>query len=134
MNEYTINTFRAHYYTFILAEELQSFDSKLVMASFDIESILTSIPLQKTIDLCVENLFKDRVHVNNLSKVSFLWLLTRTKPESLILFDKEFYKQHYRVAMGSPSEPTLANIFLCYHEKNWLQNCPFEFKTVIYRR
>lgn len=71
-NEYTINTFIIHYYTFILAEELRSFDSKLVMAIFDIESILTSIPLQEITDLCVENLFKDRVHVDNSSKVSFL--------------------------------------------------------------
>ena len=36
--------------------------------------------------------------------------------------------------MGSPLEPTLANVFLCYHEKIWLQNCPSEFKPVIYRR
>ena len=36
--------------------------------------------------------------------------------------------------MGSPLGPTLANVFLCYHEKIWLQNCPSEFKPVIYRR
>ena len=35
--------------------------------------------------------------------------------------------------MGSPLGPTLANVFLCYHEKIWLQNCPSEFKPVIYR-
>ena len=38
------------------------------------------------------------------------------------------------VAMGSPSGPTLANIFLCFHEQIWLDNCPVEFKPVIYRR
>ena len=54
--------------------------------------------------------------------------------ESLILCDQEFYKQHDKVAMGSSLGPTLAKIFLCYHEKNWLQNCPSEIKTVIYRR
>ena len=36
--------------------------------------------------------------------------------------------------MGSPLGPALANGFLCYHEKIWLQNFPFEFKPVIYRR
>ena len=36
--------------------------------------------------------------------------------------------------MGSPLGPTLVNVFLCYHEKIWLQNCPSEFKPVIYRR
>ena len=54
--------------------------------------------------------------------------------ESLILFDQEFYKQHDGVAMGCLLGPTLANVFLCYHEKIWLQNCPSEFKPVIYRR
>ena len=51
--------------------------------------------------------------------------------ESLILFDQEFYKQHDGVAMGSPLGPTLANVFLCYHEKIWLQNCPSEFKIAL---
>ena len=85
-NEYTIKD------SFTFAEELQSFDSKLVMASFDVESLFTNIPLQETFDLCVENLFKDRTRVDNLSKDSFRELLTRTMSGSLILFDQEFYK------------------------------------------
>ena len=36
--------------------------------------------------------------------------------------------------MSSPLGPTLANVFLCYHENIWLQNCSSEFKPVIYRR
>ena len=36
--------------------------------------------------------------------------------------------------MGSPLGPTLANVFLCYHLKIWLQNCPSKFKPVIYKR
>ena len=104
------------------------------MASFDIESLFTNIPLQETIDLCVENLFQDRTHVDNLSKDSFRALLTRTMSESLIVFDQQFYKQHDGVEMGTSFEPTLANVFLCYHENIWLQNCPSEFKPVIYRR
>ena len=64
-NEYTVKD------SFTFGLELQSFDSILVMISFDIESLFTNIPLQETIDLCVENLFKDRTHVDNLSKDSF---------------------------------------------------------------
>ena len=60
--EYTIKD------SFTFAEELQSFDSKLVMASSDIESFFTNIPLQETIDLCVEDLFQDRTDVDNLPK------------------------------------------------------------------
>ena len=115
-----------------ICEELQSFDSKLVVASFGTRSLFTDITLQETIDLCAENLFKDKTHVDNLSKDSFRELLTRTMSESLTLFDQEFYKQHDGVAMGFPLGPTLANVFLCYHEKIWLQNCPSKFKLVIY--
>ena len=110
-NEYTIRN------SFTFAEELQSFDSKLVMARFYIQSLFTNIPLQETIDLCVENLFKDRTHVDNLSKDCFREFLTSIMSEPLILFDQELYKQHDGVAVGSPLGPALANVFLCYHEK-----------------
>jgi len=36
--------------------------------------------------------------------------------------------------MGSPIGPSYANAFLCYHEKNWLHNCPSEFKPLFYKR
>ena len=36
--------------------------------------------------------------------------------------------------MGSPLGPSLANAFLSYHEKNWLNSCPQGFKPVFYRR
>ena len=67
--------------SFAFAEELQSFDSKLVMASSDVESLFTNIHLQETGDVWVENLFKDRSRVDNLSKDSFRELLTRTVSE-----------------------------------------------------
>ena len=118
-NKYTIKD------SFTFAEELKSFDSKLVTASFDIELLFTKIPLQETIDLCVENLFQDRTHVNNLSKDYFRELLTRTMSESLILFDQQFHKPHDGVAMGSPLGPTLANVFFFVIMKK------FGFKIVL---
>ena len=36
--------------------------------------------------------------------------------------------------MGSPLGPTLANSFLCYHEKRWLDKRLEEFKPVFYWR
>ena len=35
--------------------------------------------------------------------------------------------------MGSPLRPTLANAFLWHYKKLWLDNCPTEFKNVVYR-
>ena len=36
--------------------------------------------------------------------------------------------------MGFLLGPTIANVFLCYHEKICLQNCPSIFKSDVYRR
>jgi len=36
--------------------------------------------------------------------------------------------------MGLPLGPTLANIFMCYHESSWLADCPIHFKPVLYKR
>ena len=36
--------------------------------------------------------------------------------------------------MGSPLGPTFANAFLAHFGKNWLQNCPSNFKTHYYRQ
>ena len=36
--------------------------------------------------------------------------------------------------MGSPLGPTLANIFLCYHEDIWLTDCSTKIKPTLYRR
>ena len=57
-------------------------------------------------------------------------MLSLTLKESVILFDNKYYSQIDAVAMGSPLGPTLANTFLCYHERNWLKDCPKDFKPV----
>ena len=54
--------------------------------------------------------------------------------ESYFIFNGLLYKQIDGVAIGSPLGPSLANAFLSYHEKNWLNNCSQEFKPVFYRR
>ena len=35
--------------------------------------------------------------------------------------------------MGSPLGPSFANIFLCVHKILWLEQCPPEFRPVIYK-
>ena len=68
-NEYTVKD------SFTFGGELLSFVSKLLMVSLDIDLLFTNIPLQETIEFCVENSFKDRTHVDSLSKNSFNELL-----------------------------------------------------------
>ena len=83
-NKYTIKD------SFTFTEELQNFDPKILIASFNIASPFTNIHLQETIDLCMENLSNNSTHADDLSKDSFRESLTRTMSESLTLFDLEF--------------------------------------------
>ena len=51
--------------------------------------------------------------------------------ESIFIFNQKHYKQCDGVAMGSPLVSTLANVFMCYFENIWLENCPTQFKSVV---
>ena len=71
------------------------------MASFDIESRFTNIPLQETIDLVFFFLKMELMLIICQKNYSVSCLLGPYLI-SLILFDQEFYKQHDETAMGSP--------------------------------
>ena len=104
------------------------------MASLDVDSLYTNIPLNETIGICSSLLFNENETVDGLTKDDFVQLLKLATTESFILFNNNYYQQTDGVAMGSPLGPTLANIFLGYHENNWLNECPIEFKPIYYRR
>ena len=100
------------------------------MASLDVQSLFTNIPLDETIDICVTELFSSSDTVEGLSADEFRKLLEIATKESFFLFDNEYYRQIDGVAMGSSLGPVLANMFLRHHEKNWLDSCPTEFKPL----
>ena len=87
------------------------FDHSLSMASFDIKSPFTNIPLTETLNLCVQNLYRNQTHVGNLTESSFYSLLKVSMFESFFILDGKIYEQCDGVAMGSPLGSTLANVF-----------------------
>ena len=97
------------------------------MTSFDIESLFTNIPLEETMNICVDKLF-----VSNLTKESFRSLLELATLDSFFIFDGKYYRQKNGVAMGSPLGPTLANVFLCHFEEPWISDCPIDYKPIYY--
>ena len=90
------------------------------MAILDITPLFTNIPLEETINICLNESFYKKQCVLR-------------RKESVFIFNKTFYKQLDSVAMGSPLGLALSNSFLCYHKKRWLDKCPEEFKSVFYR-
>ena len=103
--------------SFDFAKETLQQSSDCFMESLDITSLFTNIPLDGTINNCSNELFDKKQYVSNLDQASFEKLLVLATKESFFIFDKTFYKKLDGVAMGSPLGPTLANRFLCYHEK-----------------
>ena len=87
-------------------EQVLDFDTSCFMASFDIKSLFTNIPLTEMFNLCVQNLYRNQTHVNNLTKSSFYKLLKITMFESFFIFGGKFYEQCDGIAMGSPLGPS----------------------------
>ena len=103
------------------------------MGSLDVNSLFINIPLDKTIDICINQLFENTDTVEGFTKSELKQLLCLATKESYFIFNGLLYKQTDGVAMGSPLGPSLANAFLSYHDKNWLNSCPQRFKPFFYR-
>ncbi|XP_069970995.1 uncharacterized protein [Penaeus vannamei] len=104
------------------------------MASFDVESLFTNVPLLETTEIIVDNKQTTLLNKFGLTKDSFKKLLNIAAHHSVFSYNDDLYMQTDGVAMGSPLGPSYANASLCHHEINWLNQCPPEFRPVYYRR
>ena len=103
------------------------------MASLDVDYLFTNIPLDKTIDICIDSLYKDDENSPKIPKDVFCNLLTMTTNESFFMFNSKFYKKIDDVAMRSSLVPALADIFICSFENKCLKDCSHSLKPVFYR-
>ena len=120
--------------SFSFNKEVLLQDPSLVMGSLDVDALFTIIPLDETIKISIDELFKDKILVNNLTKKEVKNLLDLACKNSLFIFDGVYYEQIDGVAMGSPLGPCLANIFMNHYENIWLNECPTDIKPKFYRR
>ena len=104
------------------------------MASLNVDALFTNVLVEEIIKTCINGLFKSEMTVSRLNRKEMFEMFSLTLKKSIILFDNEYYSQIDGVAMGFLLGPTLANIFLCYHESNWLKDFPKDFKSVYYKR
>ena len=120
--------------SFSFAAEVRNQNPDGFMASFDVSSLFTNIPLDETIEICVKKLFGRKRKFKGFTRMEFRTFLQFAVKDNLILFNGKYYIQIDGVAMGSPLGPTLANVFLCYWEEIWLDKCPTQFRPLYYRR
>ena len=59
--------------------------------------------------------------------------MIRALENNFFNFDGRFFKQVDGVTMGSILNPSLANSYLCFHEKVRLNDCAEDFKSVHYK-
>ena len=100
------------------------------MVSLDVDSLFTNIPLEETIDICVDNLYNGNENPSNIPKHNFRTLLNIATKETFFRFNNKYYKQVDGVVMGSPLGPALANIVMCSFESKWLRDFPNDFKLM----
>ena len=89
---------------------------------FEISSLFTNVPLDDTIEICTDALY--RVHLDcppfPEDTVRELMLIATRGVE--FSFNNQMYKQLKGVAMRSPLGPALANIFVAFHESRIFEN------------
>ena len=89
--------------------------------------------LEKIIEICANDLFRESETIEGLRKSEFEELLLLATKDSHYIFYGTFYKQIDDVTKGSPLAPALTNAFVTYHKKIWLEDCPLEFRPFYYR-
>ena len=92
------------------------------MASLDVASLYTNIPLDETITITVNKLYGRKRKVDGITKSQFKELRKTATKGSILYFNGNYLCPVDGVAMGSPLRPALANIFLS-HKVSWLKNC-----------
>ena len=80
-NEFTVKD------SFHFAEEIVDQQHDLFMGSLDVYSLFTNIPLEVTIEICTNKLFKGSEIVEGLSKTYFKELLSLATKDSHFIFD-----------------------------------------------
>lgn len=130
VNDFTIK----NSYEFVNDVRQLKANDNMYMASFDVENLFTNIPVKETIDICTSSLFQNATSIAGIAKDCFRSMLEVSVLNSYFIFDRKLYKQIDGVGMGLPLGPTFANAFLCHHEKNWIENCPSDFRPVYFKR
>jgi hypothetical protein len=127
-NEFTLKD------SFEFCSMLDNKNHQLFMCSLDVDSLFTNVPLEETIEIIIKQIFGRKKKLQGIWRTDFRDMLLLTTKGTVFYFNDAYYRQIDGVAMGSPLGPALANAFLCYYEKKWIEDCPTAYAPVFYTR
>ena len=99
-------------------KQLNTYDKFLIY--FDVTSLFTNTPLEETINIAIYTIFENYPNVK-FTRKELQKLFKIATSETHFIFNNEIYDQIDGVSMGSPPAPILANLFMVYHEKDWIE-------------
>ena len=88
------------------------FDEGYRFVSFDVESLFTSVPLKKTINIILDRIYNKKLLKTNIKKRTMKKLLIDCCTKNAFSFNNVIYEQIDGVSMGSCLGPILANIIM----------------------
>ena len=103
----------------------------LRMASFDVVSLFTKVPIDDLFDYLSRYLINHNFDIPSTDIIKLLELCVR---DSKFTFNGKFYKQVFGMAMGNPLSPLLANLYMEFFEKNLLPtitSIPYKWKRYV---
>ena len=109
-NEYIVQD------TFCAAKKIREIPKELFedgyrFISFDAESLFTSVPLSRTINIILDRIYNQNLLTTNMKKRTLKKLLKDCCTKNAFTFNNVIYEQTDGVSMGSCLGLTLANIF-----------------------
>ena len=105
--------------SFTFAKTMQNLDvdPNVFVCSFDVTSLFTNAPLDKTIKICSDALYDESDSQPVIPKDMFVEFINSATSSVEFSLNNTMYKQTDGVAMGSPLGPALANILVGYYEE-----------------
>ena len=97
--------------------------------SFDVKSLFTNIPLDKTVQIVLKKIYDENIITTTVKKRTLKKLLLDACTKTQFFANGDLYKQIDGVSMGSPLSPTLANIIMIALEDEIIKDL-FENETI----
>jgi len=89
------------------------------MPSFDVTSLFTNVPVDFTINLILDSVFRESDEFNGLDRRRKKKLLEWVVKTTTLQFNGRFYRQVDGVAVGSPIAPLMADVCMSMKIRLW---------------